>query len=98
MIVYSTASNLSESAKEKYVPESGRQVAPSYGAGTDYTQFQTCNLTNKCNNRLAKIADVNQKLNKTRALMADNNRDLTWKKQIIPGTKDGRHGRRAVTC
>ena len=35
--VYSNATNLSESAKEKYVPESGRQVAPSYGTGTDYT-------------------------------------------------------------
>ena len=47
--VYSKATNLSESAKEKYVPETERQVAPSHGARTDYTQVQTCNPTNKCN-------------------------------------------------
>ena len=77
--MYSKASNLSESGKEKYVPE----VAPSYGAGTDYTQVQTCNSTNKCKNRLAKIADLNQKWIQTKASMAVKNCDLPSKKQII---------------
>ena len=79
----SKATILSEYAKEKYVPESGRQVAPLDGEEAYYTQVQTCNVTNNGNSRQAKIAELNEKWIQTKALMAAKNCDLSSTKRTI---------------
>ena len=79
----SKATNLSEYAKEKYVPESGRQVAPLDGKESYDTQVQTCNVTNNGNIRKAKIAELNGRWNQTKVSMAAENRDLARTKRVI---------------